>query len=411
MGAVCVAVLVSVSVQVQDSAPVPESWAVVCAWLREQADALAADLDRARDTLREAATEHDPALLERLDGPAPSGRPPGYGVLPELVEDPPFSTPTPRERRYSLKPISVNFVTAFRDGRVLAERTAHKGAADLEHAVRDYERLRGDLDNLLDHLAYHEQWQPDASTYAEFFAERNALVADVRAMVALEATPAGNGTVDEQAERQAQRAVLRARVAEGMSTLRPANDLVLVPTSGGGWTLPVTVHTDVTDAAFRAAFVDAVDGAWNASEAARERGFVVSIEFVVHDPDELDSDALPTPGDPLELEDHLARFEDGALVMTTGAASTHAFKGRCLLLGPSPIAPRTLAHEFGHLLGFDDGYLRGFEGDPGGPFGVVFVEWTGLRNDLMGNPRGGRVTPDMIEELISTYGPSKTSSP
>ena len=73
------------------------------------------------------------------------------------------------------------------------------------------------------------------------------------------------------------------------------------------------------------------------------------------------------------------------------------------MLGSDPLARRTLAHEFGHLLGFTDAYLRGFEGDPAGPFGVVFVEWWGLQQDLMGDAGRGRVSRDMIARLIEAY--------
>ncbi len=90
--------------------------------------------------------------------------------------------------------------------------------------------------------------------------------------------------------------------------------------------------------------------------------------------------------------------------MTTGGESTHAWTGRWMVLGPEEVSGRMLAHEFAHLLGFDDAYLRGFDGDPDGPFGVVLVEWTGLRDDLMGNVRGGRVTRDMVETLVKAYG-------
>ena len=65
---------------------------------------------------------------------------------------------------------------------------------------------------------------------------------------------------------------------------------------------------------------------------------------------------------------------------------------------------RTLAHEFGHLLGFSDAYLRSYRGDPRDPYGVVLVEWTGLIDNLMGSPEVGRVTEGMIETLIDAYG-------
>ncbi len=77
------------------------------------------------------------------------------------------------------------------------------------------------------------------------------------------------------------------------------------------------------------------------------------------------------------------------MILTTGTESTHSWQGRSILFGPAPIRRNSLAHEFGHLLGFNDAYLRGFEGDPNDPYGVVLVEWGGLLDDLMGNSEGG----------------------
>ena len=74
-----------------------------------------------------------------------------------------------------------------------------------------------------------------------------------------------------------------------------------------------------------------------------------------------------------------------------------------MALGPTPLTPRVLAHEFAHLLGFGDAYVRGYDGEPGAPYGVVLVEWHGLRDDLMGNPEGGEFTPEMVRALLEAY--------
>ena len=80
--------------------------------------------------------------------------------------------------------------------------------------------------------------------------------------------------------------------------------------------------------------------------------------------------------------------------------------GDRIVLGTRPVSGRTLAHEFGHLLGFSDAYVRGYDGSPEDPYGVVLVEWTGLTNDLMGSPGGGKVSDEMMRTLIETYGDS-----
>jgi hypothetical protein len=77
--------------------------------------------------------------------------------------------------------------------------------------------------------------------------------------------------------------------------------------------------------------------------------------------------------------------------------------GDYIFLGTDPESRRTLAHEFGHLLGFSDAYVRGYDGDPGGEYGAVIVEWTGLSDDLMGSPGRGRVSSEMIETILTAY--------
>ena len=78
--------------------------------------------------------------------------------------------------------------------------------------------------------------------------------------------------------------------------------------------------------------------------------------------------------------------------------------GDRIFLGTGTTSRRTLAHEFGHLLGFEDAYVRGYDGETGGPYGVVIVEWTGLTADLMGDSGRGRVSEEMITTLINAYG-------
>jgi hypothetical protein len=90
--------------------------------------------------------------------------------------------------------------------------------------------------------------------------------------------------------------------------------------------------------------------------------------------------------------------------LTTGASSLNALVGNRIFLGTGHVTRRTLAHEFGHLLGFRDAYLRGYDGTPGGPYGVVLVEWTGLSADLMGGSGRGQVSEDMITTLMTFYG-------
>jgi hypothetical protein len=372
----------------------PSPWVVICDWLDGQADQLAADVEDARQALLSRAERSAPQWIEALTVTPPRSRAPGWGVLPEIGEDGPVASVAPSERSYALEPISKNFVTAFRDGRVLARHTALGEAAPMDQAVADYERLRGDLENLRQHLAYHRQWQAAVVESSAFFAERNALVEEARALATLRAEGGDAEPLDRR------EAALRASIAP----LTPVPALSLVVTEDGARSLPVRLATDVDDLEFLEAFRRAVTTHWNDSRAARERRLSIDLSFERVSPGSGDEREPPNLMTTAGREAYLARFPAGLPVLTSGAASTHAWQGRALLLGPNPVTPRTLAHEFGHLLGFSDAYLRGWDGDPDGTYGVVLVEWTGLVDDLMGNPGAGQVSEAMVDRLLEAYG-------
>ncbi|MHC4838041.1 MAG: hypothetical protein ACYTF3_07635 [Planctomycetota bacterium] len=375
--------------------PVPPSWEVVCTWLRVQTDALTDDMSTAREALVARAESEAPELVARLE-PAPP-RTSGWGLLPELIEDGPTHAVVPVERRYALQGISVNFASTFRDGRILAEHTSRDPEQDLEAAVIEYERVRGDMQNLQAHLSYHEQWQASVVDSTAYFRGRNEVVAQARELDAL--VKEGH---DEPTPRMVE---LEAAIREELEVFHEVSFLALEDTGDGQLVLPVRVLTDIDDEAFLAAFAEAVDDAWSGSEAAREQG--LSIELVLEPVDlgTLYPEGAPEVGQTIDPKEHVARFPVDTLVMTTGGKSTHAWNGRCLVLGPGTIAPRTLAHEFGHLLGFSDSYLRGFDGRLDDPYGVVLVEWTGLLDDLMGNVSGGVVREPLVDRLVTAYGP------
>src|SRR5262249_61653954 len=57
-----------------------------------------------------------------------------------------------------------------------------------------------------------------------------------------------------------------------------------------------------------------------------------------------------------------AQFPEDGGVLMTGAQTTHSFVGRYVALAPGDLSTQTLAHEFGHVLVFRDGYLRRYLG-------------------------------------------------
>ncbi len=69
------------------------------------------------------------------------------------------------------------------------------------------------------------------------------------------------------------------------------------------------------------------------------------------------------------------------------------------MLGPHDVAPRTLAHEFGHVLGFPDAYLRGYKDL--GVDGFQVLELVPNFEDIMASPGAGSVLVRHFKALIA----------
>jgi hypothetical protein len=193
---------------------------------------------------------------------------------------------------------------------------------------------------------------------------------------------------------------MQQQVREEIAPFIPTAGLRCRPGASGRPELHVAVITDLRDETMLAMFRGAVEREWTA--VAREHGLELLLDLRPMRDDEWVSPPPPA-GEVVDVTAHLKRFPADALVLTTGAASMHAMLGRAIVLGGDPVRPRELAHEFGHLIGFQDAYLRTFEGQPSDPFGVVLVEWEGILPDLMGASSTGAVSASMMERLLAAY--------
>ncbi len=388
IGSIFLDTVVPIVAQNAAAAGARNPWQDVLANLRERRDKIDNHLVSARDTLDTRLRHDAPELLPRLFLQPPLRR--GYGLLPEIVDSPPLKPITLRVSRFSLRTVSDRSERTLDFARDLAQRSANMLGGSLAELVADFEDLRTRLRRLDKQIAYHTHWQSAVISRADYFAERNRLLR------LLEAAKGDRDRLDLVIFEQ------RPRIAR----FYPRSELKAYRAADGKIVLPVSVVTDIEDSPFLDAFRDAVDAAFVHSAAARERGFAVELTLREIKPDELYPDGAPATGEQIALGEHVKRFSKGAFVLTTGASHTNVLRGRYIIFGPSPVSHRTLAHEFGHLLGLDDAYLRGYEGGVDDPFGVVLVEWTGLTNDLMGNPGEGRVSGEMVDRLIDAYLPT-----
>jgi hypothetical protein len=367
-----------------------EPWRSGLDWVAEERRAMGEDLEAARAGLERLLEERGEAeLAARLAPPAPAERPTGWGLLPELLPSDPPRRVALRKKTYSLEWLSTGFVADARDA-FLLRREVEAGAGDGSELLEEFERLRGRHWNLGAHLDYHRYWQGAVLEYPDFFEVRNGLAREAAELQAL-------GADDPE-----RRAALRAGIAAGIAPFEPTAGLAIT-SEDGERLLRVPVLTDIDDDVFLARLSGAVAASWTDAPAARDAGLRVELAFERVPLERLYPVAPPARGAAIDEENHLARFGEGRLVLTTGAKSTHAFVGRAIVLGTEPTTEREWAHEVGHLLGFTDGYLRSWEEASAPRWGRLIIEWVGVRDDLMGSSRTGLVDEAMVAQLLDAY--------
>ena len=165
-------------------------WHTALQWLRDQREAFAGHLDETQRILKERAELEDPRLLTRLERKPPRDLATGYGLLPRIQ---PGKLPPKRkasQRTYSLESLPESFVSDFVNGALLEQR-AQDGNLDL--LVSELERLRTRQRRLDEHITYHDWWQRAVVDDADYFGERNEVVALARRW-----NRAVPGSVDQQ---------------------------------------------------------------------------------------------------------------------------------------------------------------------------------------------------------------------
>lgn len=374
--------------------PPTPPWQQVTKWLDGEVVRFTQSMEAAHTTLlRRAKDGADEAAIERLQPTPPKPRARGYGLLPPIRPDLPVTTTPIGSRRYALEDVSVMYARDLRDAALLAARA---DAGDLAAQVAEYMRLKGRHDSLQRQVAYHRYWQDAVPKYEAYFQGRNRIAAKVDRLQLLRVDPAK--AVEAQA--------LHDEIQAELAPFTPNKALRLVAGEGGARRLDVEIATDVADDDFLARMRDAIVREWSECAASKRANLRVDVRWRRMTAD--DWRAPPPPaGELVDQDAHLARFPEGAMVLTTGVASTVAMMNRAILLGTDPIRPRELAHEFGHLVGFQDAYLRTYEGDASGPFGLRIVEWDGLLDDLMGDSTGGVVDDGMIARVFAAYADAK----
>jgi hypothetical protein len=347
-----------------------------------------------RAALADAARREAPDLLARLDD---TRRPSvvGYQRLPRIVPDAP---PRPPE-----KPAVRSFSWAWSDtlytrqsdvvGRIegelkaLPSRPTAARRAALQDLIAEYGRVADAIHAIDADVGYNWFWQREIAANRRQFDAATRLVD--AAVAAIE-----------------QDAPLPEEIRSAMTpAARPPFVKVTTPTPGTH-VLMVAITTDIVDRGFIERFKAAVESHWTVSDG--DERYAVRVDVATIAPGALycgapassaPACAPPAPGAQLDVEAHAARFPRDRAVLTTGASTLHVRRGRTLALTPFDVAPRALAHEVGHLLGFPDAYLRGYR-DLGAE-GFRVLELIPDMTDIMAAPGFGDVDARHFRQLIA----------
>jgi hypothetical protein len=323
-------------------------------------------------SLRSMIEQQSPAAAATLPPLQPQDAPPaaarvGYGILPRLVDRLPAASTPVSAFAYSW-PITAGYIAGetVKLGQVEADLSNLASAPNDEktpliaNLVREYRKLVANQRTIDQYIQYNQFWQRSIAQDRARFDQLNKVYELMKS--------------DEPDMAYAIREVLGTpEVPAFVQADRTQPDIVIVR---------VPVYTDIDDDEFLEKAEAAIEESWQAGDD--EGAYRVEIELRRVPPN-------GNRGDRIDLRAHAARFPQDGAVLTTGAETTHSLVGRYLALAPGDLSPSTLAHEFGHVLGFRDGYVRGYR-DLGWQ-GFEILELTSVFDDIMSAPREGHVRP------------------
>lgn len=387
----------AITTQRSDRAP----YLVVGDSVEKKYDTHRAQLEQFFNGLVAVLDKEAPELREKLQPPAPV--PFGYQILPPLLDNPPWSAP--QRILFSRFSWSRTDTVVDRGRAQLAtvkarfEKAAAMDSAQQRHEyeqiVDEYKRMLATQKLMANLIQYNRLWQGDVVRRPQVYRDakllQNAAVERQRLLDSL-ALPGQPRIENMRARADSLSRSLDAAIAKAP----PPDFMRLDHPADHRWVITVPVLTDITDSAFIARAQSIIQAAWHLRDGNDD--FTVLLDIRRLSASELypKGDA-PEKGAHIDIGAHTDRFPQGGMILTTGGNLTYAY-GRAIILGPHAIFARVLAHEFGHMLGFKDGYFRSFEDL--GPNGYEIVEVILVPGDVVAAPEGGVARREHFDQLL-----------
>ena len=360
-----------------------------------------ANLDRFYKRIVPILDSAAPELKSKLLPPADI--PYGYQILPTLFPNP---TQT-KQGRIKLSPFSWSrtdsVITREADSLVLLENRLDK-TASLDTAARrseyasiadEYRRLVYGQRFIADLVQYNRLWQSEIARLPGPYANARRLQdAAIERQRILDSLASAQSSADP---RPKLRIAMLSQILDSATRKAPAPAYVRVThPSEHQWIVNVPLYTDITDSGFVEQVRSVIESGWHVQDNGDD--FVLKLDIKRISPATLYPQGdIPAKGAHIDVPKHVDRFPKDGGVLTTGSNTTYVW-GKAILIGPHGIARRVLVHEFGHLLGFQDGYFRSSRGESADGYRVVEVILD--PESIVAAPEYGYVTRQHFDQLI-----------